>query len=446
MLISLIAFIITISIVVVFHEWGHYLLARINGVHVEKFSLGFGRTLLSRVDSKGTEWALSMLPLGGYVKPLDIADPDHRFYKMGKSISEKSAFQKVIIYAAGPFFSFLLGIIIYFLIFMIGVKEPIAILGQPFEQSIAYKAGIRAGDKIVSIDGYDVNSWPQALEMLLGPATLGEETTLTLINSEGLAKKATFKFPVAKGSLEEYDVFGQAGLNLKLPKPKIIKIIKDSAAERYSLKEGDLILKADGVNIADSLQLIQTIKKSPNKEILLEVDRGGSDILIPVIPEMHEEKSGIKVGRLGAQLGGDYPSTLVRYGITDSIQKATNKTWNTATISLKLLGRMITGDLSIKNLSGPISIAQYSGQVVQTGFMNFMQFIALISISIGLLNLLPVPGLDGGQMLIHTVEAISGRELSEKFMKGVVTVGYALLLCMMFIAFRNDILKLINYF
>lgn len=444
MLISLVAFIITISIVVVFHEWGHYLVARANGVFVEKFSLGFGRTLLSKVDSKGTEWAVSLWPLGGYVKPLDepkLEDPE---YKKGSSISEKSPFQKFLIYAAGPFFSFLLGIIIYTFIFILGVKEPAPLLAKPYINTLAYSAGVEKGDKILSVNGSEILSWNQAMEKLLGPATLGERVEIKLLSSGGVEKTIALTFPPAKGNLENYDIFGVSGLMLKLPKPKIIKIIPDGAAQRSGLLEGDLIEQVNGIEVEDSRQLIEIIKSSANKPLTLQVKRNSSDLTISIVPDSVKSESGESIGRIGAQLGGDFPTVDVSYGPIESVFKAVRKTWDTAYISLKLLGRMLTGDLSITNLSGPISIAQYSGQVVQTGVMNFLQFIALISVSIGLLNLLPVPGLDGGQMLIHAVEGITGKELSEKFMRGIVTVGYALLLGLMFIAFRNDILRLIN--
>ncbi len=227
---SLLTFLITISIVVVFHEYGHYLAARYYGNHVERFSVGFGKVLYQYTDKKGTEWAISMLPLGGYVKPLAEPRPNHPDYKVGESVAERSAWEKIVIYAAGPAFSFLLGIMIYTVVFMIGEQHPKAVIAAPAPQSVAAKVGLIEGDRIVAVNHTDVASWSEAVDKLVGPLTLGQRTTLTIERPSGQLEEVEMPFQSYAGSLESVNLLKEAGLVLQAPNPEVVRIIASGPA------------------------------------------------------------------------------------------------------------------------------------------------------------------------------------------------------------------------
>ncbi|WP_159990583.1 RIP metalloprotease RseP [Pelistega ratti] len=436
---SILTFLITICIVVVFHEYGHYVAARYYNVHVERFSVGFGKVLYRRVDKKGTEWAISMLPLGGYVKPLAEPRPNHPDYQVGESVQEKTAWQKVVIYAAGPTFSFLLGIIIYTFTFMIGEQQPEAIVAEPAEHSIAANAGIRAGDKIHAINGTEIYSWSEALEALSGPMTLGQTVNMQITNKWGEQKIVNLAFPPYTGNLEHTNLTKLSGLALTTPTPIVQEVITGGPAEKAGLQVGDTIKAMNGQTIAQLADFIQMIQESIDKNITLTVSRHHQEVDLFIVPTIVTLEDGRTVARIQARFGANYPMTYVQYNPIDALIKAIDKTWDTALLSFKMIGKMIIGEVSLKNLSGPLTIADYSGKVAQHGWITFIQFIALISISIGVLNLLPIPGLDGGQMVIYSIEAIRGKALSDNLLRNIMIVGYGFLFLMMFFALSNDI-------
>ncbi|MDY3330805.1 MAG: RIP metalloprotease RseP [Pelistega sp.] len=439
---SLLTFLITISIVVVFHEYGHYLAARYYGVHVERFSVGFGKVLYQRTDKKGTEWAISMLPLGGYVKPLAEPRPHHPDYRVGESVAERSSWEKIVIYAAGPAFSFLLGILIYTAVLMIGERHPDAIIATPAPQSVAARAGLVEGDRIVAVNQSTVASWSEAVDKLTGPLTLGQTTTLTIERPSGAVEGVVLAFESFNGSLENVNLLKEAGLVLQAPDPVVNRVIEGGPAERAGLKVGDAVVAINGQAVEQLPALIEQIQQSPNQEITLDVMRDGATLSLAMTPEQVTLDNGRTVGRIQTEFQAAYPMTHTRYGPIDAFIKANEKTWETAWFSLKMMGKMLIGEASLKNISGPLTIADYSGRVAQHGLMNFVQFIALISISIGVLNLLPIPGLDGGQMVINFVELVRGKPLPDALLMGVMKVGYGLLLLLMVFAFSNDLLRI----
>lgn len=439
---SLLTFLITISIVVVFHEYGHYLAARYYGVHVERFSVGFGKVLYQRTDKKGTEWAISMLPLGGYVKPLAEPRPHHPDYRVGESVAERSSWEKIVIYAAGPAFSFLLGILIYTAVLMIGERHPDAIIATPAPQSVAARAGLVEGDRIVAVNQSTVTSWSEAVDKLTGPLTLGQTTTLTIERPSGAVEGVVLAFESFNGSLENVNLLKEAGLVLQAPDPVVNRVIEGGPAERAGLKVGDAVVAINGQAVEQLPALIEQIQQSPNQEITLDVMRDGATLSLAMTPEQVTLDNGRTVGRIQTEFQAAYPMTHTRYGPIDAFIKANEKTWETAWFSLKMMGKMLIGEASLKNISGPLTIADYSGRVAQHGLMNFVQFIALISISIGVLNLLPIPGLDGGQMVINFVELVRGKPLPDALLMGVMKVGYGLLLLLMVFAFSNDLLRI----
>lgn len=441
---SLLTFLITISIVVVFHEYGHYLAARYYGNHVERFSVGFGKVLYQYTDKKGTEWAISMLPLGGYVKPLAEPRPNHPDYKVGESVAERSAWEKIVIYAAGPAFSFLLGIMIYTVVFMIGEQHPKAVIAAPAPQSVAAKVGLIEGDRIVAVNHTDVASWSEAVDKLVGPLTLGQRTTLTIERPSGQLEEVVMPFQSYTGSLESVNLLKEAGLVLQAPNPEVARIIASGPAERAGLKEGDIVLALNGQEVKQLSALIEQIQLSAGQSLSLTILRDGATINLTVVPEQVTLDNGRTVGRIQTEFRAAYPMTDVSYGPIDALVKASSKTWDTAWFSLKMMGKMLIGEASLKNISGPLTIADYSGKVAQHGLMNFVQFIALISISIGVLNLLPIPGLDGGQMVVNFIEMIRGKPLPETVLVGLMKVGYGLLLVLMVFAFSNDLMRIFS--
>lgn len=441
---SLLTFLITISIVVVFHEWGHYLAARYYGVKVERFSLGFGKVLYQRKDKRGTEWAISMLPLGGYVMPLAEPSPSDPTYRPGQSIIEKTSWQRIVIYAAGPAFSFLLGILIYTGFNWYGTQEPVAYLAAPPSTSAAAQAGVLEGDLLVSVNGQEVPSWTDAVEELLEPMTLGQVVDLGLQGQSGQLRQVQLQFERHEGSFEQVNLLAQAGLTLRAPRPFFSSIIAGGPAERAGLQANDQIISIDGEPITNASQLLTVIKEHPEQAISMMVLREGLTTSVVVTPMAFTTPEGETVGRVNATIGAQYDEVLVRHGLVQGIVKAVDKTWDTAWFSLRMMGKMLTGEVSLKNISGPVTIADYSGKVASYGLDRFIQFIALISISIGVLNLLPVPGLDGGQMVINFIEMVRGRPLPEEVMGVVARMGYGLLLLLMVFAFSNDISRLLG--
>ncbi|NOL48974.1 RIP metalloprotease RseP [Pelistega europaea] len=441
---SIITFIITISIVVVFHEYGHYLAARLYGVHVERFSLGFGKVIYQRTDRKGTEWSISLLPFGGYVKPLAEPRPNHPHYRVGESVAEKTSFQKIIIYAAGPAFSFLLGIIIYTGVFMVGENQPQAIVATPTAGSVAAQAGLREGDRIVRVNDTEIDSWSDAMEQLVAAMALGKPLTMEVSSAEGMAREVTMDVPTVSGNLEQVDWLKESGISLREMAPVVARVIEGGVAAQAGLKAGDKVLSLNGITISSLNGFIRQIQLLAHQSVHLLINRDGAEVSLTMMPAEVSLPDGRKVGRIQAEFQVDYPMQYVSYGFIDAFAKATTKTWDTAWFSLKMIGKMLIGEVSLSNISGPLTIADYSGKVAQYGLSNFIQFVALISISIGVLNLLPVPGLDGGQMVLNFIEMVIGRPLPEAIFQNLMKLGYGLLLLLMIFAFHNDLMRIFN--
>ncbi|MFV9473640.1 RIP metalloprotease RseP [Advenella sp. RU8] len=443
MLFNLLFFVITISVVVVFHELGHYLAARFYNVRVERFSLGFGKVLFRKTDKHGTEWVLSALPLGGYVKPLAEPPAGASIKEAARAISQKTAWQRFVIFAAGPFFSFLLAIIIYSGMKISGTTEPVPYLSQPAANTLAYTVGIEGGDKVLAVDGNEVQGWAEVRLALLEPLATGAESTLVLQGVNGATRNITMHFPKVTGTLEGVDLMGQAGLALMAPQPVVANVLEDGAGEQAGLKKGDLVLRAGTQDDVTITGLIKLIQDNPSQTIPLLIARDNTELSVNITPRAEIDANDKTVGKIGVAFTGQYPTVTVRYGIFESIYLATVQTFDTAWFSLKMLGKMVMGQLSWKNISGPIAIADYAGQSAQVGMDKFIEFIALITVSIGVLNLIPIPGLDGGQMVFCLIEMVRKKALSETIQEKSLMVGYSLLLFLMIFAFVNDIARVL---
>lgn len=444
---TLLAFLATLAILIVFHELGHYLVARLAGVKVLRFSVGFGKILAQRADSHGTEWALSAIPLGGYVKMLDEREAPVPDALLEQAFNRKSVAARALIVAAGPLANFLLAILLFWALFMAGVPILKPVLGEPPAGTPAALAGIRSGETVVSINGMPVESF-QDLHWLVLKHAIGKDRLR--VETIDVDNHLTYR-TLALAGLS--DAFEQAplkvmGLVRYLPPlaPVLGNLVNNGVASRAGLRTGDRILAIDGKSIGEWDQVVSLVRASPGKSMRFLIERQGRKQEINVVPEMiHSEKQAF--GRIGAAPELDM-STLSRYqGVArysplEALSRATARTWELSAFSLEMLGRMVIGQVSIKNLSGPITIADYAGQSAETGLASFVAFLALVSVSLGVLNLLPVPLLDGGHLLYYFAEFFTGRPVSERVQEIGQKIGIGLLTLLMFFALFNDLQRL----
>lgn len=455
MLTTLISFFVTLGVLITFHELGHYWVARWCGVRVLRFSVGFGRVLIKRVDKNGTEWALSAIPLGGYVKMLDQDDlkpnattstaaqssndtPDPR----GTSFQSQPASRRFAIVAAGPVFNLILAVLLYALINFVGTKEPEAILAPPTAHSPAAMAGLQGGDRVVAINQTPIASWPQLRWNLLQLVADGGEAEIT-IEQGGSRLNRILQLPSISDPSQS-DPMRDIGLGLASGPPIVRSVVEGSVAQRAGLLAQDQIIQINDLRRPDIGTLIQTIQKNAGQPVSLEIDRNGQIIKFSLIPSAHALENGQTVGRAGIQLGSDVPMVDVRYGPIDSLMNGVVKTFDTAWFSLKMMGRMLTGDVSLKNISGPVTIADYAGQSAKIGWAAYIAFLALVSVSLGILNLLPIPMLDGGHLLYYLIEMVRGKPVSERVMEWGQRAGLSVLASLMILALFNDLIRVFN--
>lgn len=443
MLITLLAFAVAIGLLVTIHELGHYWVAKRCGVHIERFSIGFGRVLFKRTDKHGCEWAISALPLGGYVM-MRSQVPEQAPEAIKQSAFEsKTVGQRAAITVAGPVANLLLAVLLYALVGWVGTQEPAALLAQPPLQTAAAQAGIEAGDRVLALDQKPVASWSQLRWQLLDKMHTGANIDLTLERAGGAQVTRSLYLPPSLLEPEQ-DPLALAGLMLATPQPSVRQVIAGSAAARAGLMENDILVAIDAEPIQSAKQFVEAIQARPDQTIQLTVLREEQPLTIPVQVEAYLDDKGIKTGRVGIMLGANIEMVTVRYGPIQSIQQGLTRTVDTFWISLKMLARMVTGDVSVKNISGPVSIADYAGQSARIGLSAYIHFLALISISIGLLNLLPIPMLDGGHLLYYAIEAVTGRPVSDEIKLVGQRIGIALLAALTMLAFFNDFNRLLN--
>lgn len=448
---TLLAFIVALGSLVTLHELGHYLVARLCGVKVLRFSVGIGKVVYSRKFGKDqTEWAISALPLGGYVKMLDSSDPDTGVLTqddMAREFTRQSVWRRMAIIAAGPLANFLVAIVLYAGLFMHGIEEPSSKIGVVAGQSSAYLAGLRTGDTVHSVNGRDVASWSELRWELMQAALDKEAARIEVRRPDRGVQEATIQASVLAGLDLEGDVLGKLGLVLARPAPVLGKIMPGGAAERAGLQPGDLILAIDDKPMADGIAVIETLMRSPGKTLQVLLRRHGQDLTVPVTPEGEAGKgaqAAVTVGKIKAEIALTPDMIVVASGPFQAVGKGAVKVWDTSIMSLKMLGKMVTGEVSLKNVTGPITIADYAGQTARIGLVSYLSFIAFISISLGVMNLLPIPVLDGGHLLYYSLEVLTGRPLPERVGEIAQRLGLGLLLTLMVLAVFNDVLRLLN--
>lgn len=439
---TLIAFFVTLGILITFHELGHYLTARACGVDVQRFSVGFGKVLFKRVDKHGTEWAVSAIPLGGYVKMLELPELGGPAGQEQRAFKLKPVWSRAAIVAAGPIFNLLLAVVLYAAINLVGVEEPVAILAGPAAGSPAALAGFEAQDKIIAVDDVPVASWSQVRFQLLRKLTNGSSPELTVVRAGQTLNKS---LPITQtADFSGADPMLQTGLRLWGGEPKIIKVIAGGAGEAAGLLAGDIVLSADSLLSPDASALIQLIQRKAADPIRIRINRGGEALLVEVTPRAYTLESGASIGRIEVQLGGAPALTDVRYGLFESLSNAMGRTLDTSVFSLQMMGKMLLGEVSWRNVSGPVTIADYAGQTAKLGLSAYIAFLALVSISLGVLNLLPIPMLDGGHLLYYLIEVIKGSPVDEKWMELGQKAGVGVLACLMALAMFNDLVRLFS--
>ena len=447
---TILAFFVVLGVLVVVHELGHYLVARWCGVKVLRFSVGMGKVIYSRrLGPDQTEWAISVLPFGGYVKMLDAREGDLGDLPpedLKREFTRQTVWRRIAIVAAGPLANFLLAIAIFAGLYSYGIPEPIPKLRAVPENSAAYQAGLRGGELITAVNGEPVRIWSDLRWKLM---QLAVEKAPAKLDVEGPGLSGTkvrdhVQLPMTGISTKdlEGDFLGRLGLDLARPKAVLGKVL-DGPGMRAGLREGDLVLSVNGMPVADGLAFVELVRASPGKSLRITGLRGQQQIDLQVTPEA-QTKDGQSFGRIRVEVPMAPEMIVASESPLKAVGKASVRTWDTSVLTLKLLGKMIVGEVSWKNITGPITIADYAGQTARIGAISFLSFIALISISLGVMNLLPIPVLDGGLLLYYSLEVLTGRPVSERFGEIAQRAGVGLLMALMAIAVFNDIVRLMT--
>ncbi len=454
-LISLISIIILLGVIIGIHELGHFLAARKFNVHVIRFKIGFGKTLVSRFDKRGTEFSIGLLPLGGYVQmlgednPIQGKDSDPDNYSEEISYPQASLGARAIITAAGPIANFVLAVIAYFLIFMIGVKDLVPIVGAVNDDSLAMQAGIEVGDRIVSIDNKEVVSLKDLNTLL---ALRIGETGSILVNykkpNSDLKYSESVNIEDWLSSELDQSIISSFGILPFIP-PIVSSVQVGSPADKSGIESGDQIIRVGDNVIRTWYELVEEISSIPDKETSLTIKRNGTSFSVPASIGSVQDELGMKIGRIGiARISSneeipDEFLVITKKGPIESFALGIKETYNFTVLILDSIGKMITGSISAENIGGPIQIAVLSGSAAKAGLVSFISMIALLSINLGLINLLPVPILDGGQLVLIAAEKIKGSPLSEGFVEFAYRIGLLLVIGLMAFAVFNDITRIV---
>ncbi len=454
MLMTVLAFALALGLLIAVHEYGHYRVAVACGVKVLRFSVGFGKPLL-RWQPKGspTEFVLAAFPLGGYVRMLDEREAPVAPEERHLAFNNQSLRARAAIVAAGPAANLLLAVLLYAGVNWLGVQEPKPYLASPAAGSLAQKAGLQGAELVQAVARGDgpwepVVSFDELRWALARSALEGQDVRLEIVRPQ--ERSATvLTLPLGGMDTREADekLFQRIGVVAPWTPPVMGEVLPDGAAQRAGLREGDKVLSVGAQAVVDGQQLRAQIRQSVRDKQGLEqewrVERAGQTLVLPVRPDAVQDGEQW-VGRVGAFVGAAPEMTLVRRGFWDGLQNGAQRTWDLSVLTLRMMGRMVIGEASLKNISGPLTIADYAGKSASMGVTQYLAFLALISVSLGVLNLLPLPVLDGGHLMYYLWEGVTGRQVSEAWMERLQRLGVAVLLLMMCIAFFNDINRLLG--
>jgi regulator of sigma E protease len=439
-------FLVAIGVLVVIHEFGHYLAARLAGVKVLRFSVGFGKPLFSRrLGRDQTEWTVSVLPLGGYVKMLDEREGAVPASEVHRAFNRAGVWRRIGIVLAGPVANFLLAVVLYWALFMHGLPALKPIIDEPPAGTAAAIAGLVAGDEIERVNGSEIRSFQDLRLTLLRAGVSGSSVELALKSGR------TLQLDVGTRQTDKLDQDPLQPLGIERFDPDIPavigRVVDGGAAARSGLQAGDAIRTVNGATLTTWQEWVRLVRASPQRTLEIEVERDGRSLELQVTPDSVVE-AGTPTGKIGAAPHVEEAMfaslmTEVRYGPIEGLVQGVAKTWDMSVFTLEMLGRMVLGQVSWKNLSGPLTIADYAGQSASLGWISFIGFLALVSVSLGVLNLLPIPVLDGGHLMYYIYEVLTGRAVSEKAMEYGVRIGMALLLLLMSLALYNDLQRLI---
>lgn len=449
-LISAAAFVVAIGFLVAIHEFGHYWVARRLGVRVLRYSIGFGSKVFGWTSRKtGIEYWLAAIPLGGYVKMLDereapVADIDKPF-----AFNRVHPWRRIAIVAAGPGVNLLFAILAYWIVFMMGVPGIKPVISAPPADSLAARAGLQAGDEIRRLGDTPIQDWQQLRLGLIERALDHRPVTLAVVDGDSAPRNLTLDLSDAPADPDA--LFKQLGMDLYQPPttPLIGQVMDGSPAKQAGLEPGDAIESLDGQSLQSPQALVSAVQAHAGQTVTLAVRRHGQARMLNVQLGSKKTEDGKQVGHLGAAItvdpaAWDAMRTRREYGPVEAVPAAIGKTWELSALTVRLMARMVIGQVSWHNVSGPIQIASFAGQTAQIGLVAFISFMALISVSLAVLNLLPIPVLDGGHLLYYAVEWIRGRPLSEAVQSAGQQVGMVALLMLMTVAFYNDILRLLG--